>query len=119
WKKIIKIGIIQFASFLTSFYLLVPEYGTLGAAYSILLAFIITAVVSLTWNEKYIFKYLTLSALSIMSGIFLGKLIENFVTTHPLPIIFCSSAIALTIILISKCISITEIRSIAKPIIRR
>jgi O-antigen/teichoic acid export membrane protein len=61
-RKLISIGSSEIVAFLVAFLFLVPYYGTLGAAFSTLVAFICSSVLSIVWLEwismRYILPYL-------------------------------------------------------------
>ena len=67
-KRIILIGIIQLVSFLTAFYVLVPTYGSLGAAFSITIGLVVSSIPAILWLEKYIVKFVINSMLAVLAG---------------------------------------------------
>jgi len=67
-KKLILIGSTQLLTFLITFYYLVPSYGTLGAAYSILIAFVASSIPSIVWSDRHLIKYIINTCIAILVG---------------------------------------------------
>ena len=67
-RKLILIGTVQLVAFVLSFFFLVPKYGTLGAAFSILLAFTASAIPSIVWSERVIIRYIVGAGAAILAG---------------------------------------------------
>jgi O-antigen/teichoic acid export membrane protein len=110
-KKLLAVGSVRLASFLVPFFIFVPQYGSLGAAYSITISFISSAVLSLRWSERDSIRYVAASLLSIFAGVILGRIIELFVD-HAIVAILVSICTCFAVILITKCTDIGEIRKI-------
>ena len=88
-RKIITIGVIQTVGFLTSFLILVPYYGGLGAAYSILIAYTASAVYAVSLFERAEKRYIANCAIAVIIGCVSGYAI-NFMLDHSLPTIVSS-----------------------------
>ena len=71
-KRIIMIGLLQLVSFLIPFYILVPQYGNLGAAFSLMIAMILSSILAMHWLERYIVKYIINSSLAVFVGVLLA-----------------------------------------------
>jgi len=71
-KKLILVGSTQLLTFLITFYLLVPSYGTLGAAYSILIAFVASAIPSIVWSDRILIRYIINTCFAILVGWIMG-----------------------------------------------
>jgi len=71
-KKLILVGSAQLLTFLITFYFLVPSYGTLGAAYSILLAFVASAIPSIVWSDRILIRYIINTCIAISVGCIAG-----------------------------------------------
>jgi O-antigen/teichoic acid export membrane protein len=116
-RKIITIGIIQTVGFLTSFLILVPYYGGLGAAYSILIAYTASAVYAVSLFERAEKRYVANCAIAVIIGCISGYAI-NFIFDHSLPTIASSVVAASVVLLALKNTSVSEltqlIRSISK-----
>ena len=83
-RELIAIGSIQILAFLVPFWFLVPQYGTLGAAVSMLIAFVSSSIPSVLWSEKKSMRYIGNSAIAIVSGFTLGYLVGTiFDGIHP------------------------------------
>lgn len=113
-RKIIYIGLIQMAVFFAFFVALVPHHGSLGAAYSILIAFIASASFALChfeWAER---RYIVNSLVAVVVGCTSGFCI-NLILGHVLATIATSIIITSIILLALKNISITEMRQLIHP----
>jgi O-antigen/teichoic acid export membrane protein len=116
-KQITAIGLIQIFAFLLAFFFFVPQYGTFGAAISILIAYLVSSLPSIIWSRvtiNYLFRYL----LPILSGLGVSYLIRLFFTSNfPLAIILISIAITLAISIGLKNTSPHEIIAMAKRMV--
>jgi O-antigen/teichoic acid export membrane protein len=110
-RKIIAIGLIQIAGFLTSFVVLVPYYGTLGAAYSILIAYSASAAFALYWFKRPERVYIANSIVALVLGCAAGYAI-NLMLDHSLATVATSVIITSVILLALKTTSISEMRQL-------
>lgn len=116
-KQIIAIGSIHLIVFLGTFALLVPPYGTLGAAFSVLISSIVSAVPSLIWSEKgLLLRYTLRSLISIFAGLATGYAIQSLFgfTINPVIPILASLAVVILSIFSLKNTTPLEIARIAK-----
>lgn len=107
--RLLAIGIVRLASFLAIFLILVPHYGTLGAAYSVSGSLISSAILSIVWSPKSS-RYIAISIIAVLAGFLLGKAAEILADDVIFTIIVSLSA-ALAVILATKCTSIKEIKT--------
>ena len=118
-KQITVIGLFQILSFLIAFFYLVPNYGTFGAAISILIAYAASSVPSLIWSSATI-NFLSRYILPILSGILAGYLLRIFfISNNPLAIILISVMISLDVSFSLKNTSTTEIILMGKRMMRK
>jgi O-antigen/teichoic acid export membrane protein len=110
-RKIIVIGLIQAAVFLTSFVLLVPYHGSLGAAYSILIAYAASAAYALCWFEWAERRHIATTIVAIVLGCAAGYTI-NLMLHHSLTTVVTSVIITSIILLALKTTSISEMRQL-------
>ena len=110
-KKLLAVGAVRVVSFVVAFFVLVPQHGSLGAAYSITLSFISSAVLSLRWFGRDSIKYVIASIFSILAGVALGQIIEMFID-HALAAILVSICTCFALIITTKCTNIDEIRKL-------
>ena len=110
-KKLMAVGAVRVLSFLVPFFALVPQYGSLGAAYSITLSFISAAVLSLRWSDRDSIRYIAASIFSVFAGIMLGQITEMFVN-NSIAAILVSIFTCFAVIIATKCTDIGEIRKI-------
>jgi hypothetical protein len=118
FRKIIVMGCIQFAAFLIPFMIIVPIYGILGAAVSILLAYLTSSIPSLFWSNGHARKYVVNSTIATFAGILLGYAIlwAGASTIHPVMAIFASVTLTTIVTLLFKSTTPQEIREILKSI---
>jgi O-antigen/teichoic acid export membrane protein len=118
-KQITAIGIFQILSFMLAFYYLVPQFGTFGAAISILIAYIASSIPSLIWTRVTI-NFLSRHILPILSGLLAGYLMRIYIIpNNHMAIILISIAITLAVSFGLKNTSPTEIIVMAKIILGR
>jgi O-antigen/teichoic acid export membrane protein len=114
-RKIIAIGLIQIAVFLISFVVLVPYYGSLGAAYAILITYVASAAYALCWFKWAERRYIANSIVAIVLGCAAGYAID-LILDQSLAAIVTSVLITSVILLALKNTSISEMRQLVKTI---
>ena len=124
-KKIVFIGIVQMSTFILSFFLLAEHFETLGAAYSILLAFTASAIISVIWSGREMLRHTAFCCLSIIIGTIIGYVINlttanyyNYIHNIFLGLI-CSVSISIIVIFMSKNLSVSEIRRLVSETLQR
>ena len=68
YRIIISIGAIQLVALLIPFYILTPQYGTIGAAYSIIISYILTSIPLIIWSERILLQYIFKCGIAIAGG---------------------------------------------------
>jgi len=116
-RKIIVIGLIQAAVFLTSFVLLVPYHGSLGAAYSILITYSASAAFSVYWFERLQRRYIATSVIAVIIGSASGYTI-SLILDYSLIIVISSVVTTLAVVLALRNTSTSEIRQLIKSIVK-
>jgi O-antigen/teichoic acid export membrane protein len=114
-RKIIAIGIIQIAGFLTSFVVLVPYHGSLGAAYSILIAYSASAAFSVYYFERLQRRYIAASVVAVIIGWTTGYAI-SLMLDYSLATIISSVVAASAVVLALRNTSTSEIGQLIKSI---
>ncbi len=107
-KKILLVGSLRLAVFIFAFFVSVPQYGIIGAAYSILLSFAVPAVVAVILS-RISPKYIVRSLIAILVGIAAGYSISFIPTYGSAAMLLGSLAMSSLAIFLLKCISIKEI----------
>jgi O-antigen/teichoic acid export membrane protein len=118
-KKIVAIGCIHVSTFLSIFYLIVPDYGTLGAAISILFSSIFAALIAMVWLEKDLLRSLLRCLLSIVGGLLTGYTIQFLAVQNPLVIASCSVGVTLILIFLLKNTTKAEVTLIIRGLFRQ
>ena len=77
-KELLIIGSLQVFTFIVLFYLLVPVYGILGSAISMLAAFIISSMFALSRIDRVNIRYLLNSGVAILVGCVLAYILGLF-----------------------------------------
>jgi hypothetical protein len=112
-RKIIAIGVIQVSGFLISFFILVPHFGDLGAAYSILISSTASAVFAVPLFERAERRYIANSVIAVIIGSTTGYVI-NFMFEHSLLTII-SSVVATSVVLLAlRNTSVSELRQLIR-----
>jgi O-antigen/teichoic acid export membrane protein len=118
-RKLIFIGSTEILTFLVSFFLLVPRYGTLGAAFSTLIAFVSSSTLSMIWSERNSLRNIATSAIAIIAGVVSGYMIGSIVVVHPIEVFLTSIGVTLIVVFGLKNTSPNEIRQLVKAMINR
>jgi O-antigen/teichoic acid export membrane protein len=117
--KLISIGLIEIVAFLIAFFILVPHYGTVGAAFSTLIAFVSSSVLSIIWSEARSIRYIAASATAIVAGVVTNHVIDLVINVHPVMSIIITAGVSLIVVVVLKNTSADELAQIAKGIITR
>lgn len=115
--KLISIGSTEILTFLLAFFFLVPHYGTLGAAFSTLIAFVSSSILSIIWSERASIRYIVTSSVAVIIGVTSGYVLGFIAYFDPLELIMISFAITMAVVLMLKSISPSEIGQIVKSVI--
>jgi O-antigen/teichoic acid export membrane protein len=120
-RRLLTIGAILVLSFFVAFFSLVPLYGSLGAAFATLIAFICTSIPSIIWSESVVRRYLRNSVIAVISGVLVGYLIGLFLSQEISPPLraMISFAVTMSIVMGLKNTSALEIRQIVREVISR
>ena len=119
--QIIVIGSIHVIVFLSTFVLLVPTYGILGAGYSILIASIASAVTSIIWFDRGpVHRYIFTSLVSIISGLAAGYAFRLLFgsSVHPFILVLFSVSVVAIVIFGLRNTSPNEILMMARGLLR-
>jgi hypothetical protein len=112
-RKIIAIGAIQVSGFLISFFILVPHYGDLGAAYSILISSTASAVFAVSLFERAERRYIANSVIAVIIGSITGY-VFSFTLQYSLLTIILSVAATSVVLLAFRNTSISELRQLIR-----
>lgn len=119
-KSLILVGILQVVTFFASFLALVPEYGTVGAALSIFLTYLISSIVLVIRTEYDSLKYILFASLSIFIGFIAGFIMKNYFGIYPeYMVVIISVGISILVTLLSKGLTIKEAKFIMKEIFQK
>lgn len=117
-RNLISIGILEVIAFIVSFLLLVPQYGSIGAAASILIAFSASFLLTLAWSERVILRSIFVAGLSIVIGWLIPFVVKMVVEIHPIITISLSIMVTAGLIIALKNMSPHEIKYLIQEIIR-
>lgn len=118
WSRLLVIGMVQISSFLIPFYLLVPQYGILGAAASVGIAYVSSAILSIAWLEKALIRYAMSAIGAVLVGWASGSSIILVGGPAPASIILAITVTMLALFAL-RITSTTEIKQIVGAIINR
>jgi O-antigen/teichoic acid export membrane protein len=120
-RKLLLIGSIQILSFLAAFLLLVPQYGILGTAFSILIAYTASSIPVLIWSEGALKMYIAKIGIAVVAGSAPGFLLNSLVYNELGDIlgIFVSIIIILIMNIVLKNTSLVEIKQLIKIIVKK
>jgi O-antigen/teichoic acid export membrane protein len=113
-KTIVLIGLLQLGSLLIPFFILTPQYGTLGSGYSIIISYLLTSIPIIVLSERLLLRYLMNCAIALATSWSISFLLTMSLHTGnvldsllPMSLSFISS---LLLILALRNISLTEIK---------
>jgi O-antigen/teichoic acid export membrane protein len=120
-QKLLLIGSIQVSCFIGAFLLLTPQYGIVGAALSVLIAYIASSVPVLCWSDDVLRIYIAKSGLAIFVGSAVGISLGLFGFYHLTEIIAILASISIISIMniVFKNISPAEIKQLIRVTTRR
>jgi O-antigen/teichoic acid export membrane protein len=112
-------GILQTAIFFISFFMLVPNYETIGAATSILLAYLGASVLLVLTNHGS-FKSIVYSSLSVLAGFLMGYIMGTIIGfEQDLIVLISSIVVSIAVILITKSMTIKETGMLIRSILQK
>jgi O-antigen/teichoic acid export membrane protein len=119
-KMLVLNGLVQIVAFFVSFFILVPTYGTLGMAVSIFIAYLSSSLLLLILTDHKSFRYLVIACLSVLAGFIVGSVTSLIIgDEQQLLAITFSIVTSIVIIFLLKNMSISETKSLLKPLIQR
>ena len=119
-KMLILNGIVQMVAFFVGFFVLVPTYGTLGMAFSILIAYLSSSLLLLFLTDHKSFRYLAMVCLAILVGSFVGSITNMVVGNQQQLLVLISSVLTSTILIFaSNNMTILETKSLIKSLFQR
>jgi O-antigen/teichoic acid export membrane protein len=114
-KILILSGFLQMAIFFVSFFVLVPIYETIGAAFSILFAYLGSSSFLLIVTKHGSSKYIVSACLSVLAGFTMGYVLSMIISDEQqFLILICSVAVSIVVVLASKSMTIKETRLLLK-----
>jgi len=117
-KELIVMGAVLMSTFLTAFWLLVPQFQSEGASTAILIGFIITSILTLIWSERKLFKFIIIAMVAVGISSSIGYLLLS-VLYYEIIVIIITAAIAFVIVLALKLTSTTELGGFIKNVIKK
>ena len=113
-------GIVQLVIFFISFFFLVPPYETMGAAISILVAYLSSSLFLIILTDHGSFRYIISACLSVLAGFIAGYSIGIIIGhEQQFLILLCSVAVSVVVIMASKNMTIKETRFILNALLQR
>ena len=120
-RKLVSLGSIQLLALIVTFYFLVPGYGTLGAALSMFIAFVISAIISTIWLDRISAGFIARSSVAITAGVAAGYIITIVIgPIIPPPLVILIAVIVdILCILALKNTSTHELRELLQTLANR
>lgn len=117
-KELIVMGAVLMSTFLSAFWLLVPQFQSEGASTAILIGFIITSILTLIWSERKLFKFIIMAMIAVGISSSIGYLLLS-VLYYEIIVIVITAAIAFVMVLALKLTSTTELGGFIKNVIKK
>jgi O-antigen/teichoic acid export membrane protein len=119
-KLLVLSGLLQIVTFFITFLLLVPIYGTIGAAISILIAYLSSSLFLMMISGHGSFRHVFSVCLSVFAGFIVGYMINMILgNEQQYLIVIISVATSILVILASKNITIREMRFLLKAMLQK
>lgn len=119
-KTLIITGFIQIVTFFICFILIVPIYGTMGAAISILVTYTISSIFLVIISDRNSFRWILSACFSIIAGFTANYFLETIMGyQQELVITIFSAAVSVIAIFLSKSMTIKETSLLIKGIMRK
>lgn len=120
-SKLLFLGSLQIVGFIIAFFFLVPQLNATGAAISIVLSYSVSSIPALLWSERPLLRYVINAGVAILSG-WVCSFILRFILTESLftelIVVMASILVTLFVILALKNLSITEVKTILKTVMK-
>ena len=117
-KLLVLSGLLQIVTFFIAFFVLVPIYGTIGAAISILIAYLSSSLFLLILSGHGSFRHVFSVCLSVFAGFIMGYMSSMILGyEQQYLIIIISVATSILVILASKNMTIKEMRFLLKAML--
>jgi O-antigen/teichoic acid export membrane protein len=110
-RKLTAIGTIQVTSFVIPFLLFTATYGMVGAAISVLMSYILSALPCMVWSDRMLMRYVLNSIIAVTVGGGIGYAVNSSQLNSILAMAI-AVMISLSLLITLKNTSITEIRSL-------
>jgi O-antigen/teichoic acid export membrane protein len=119
-KLLVFSGLVQIVTFFISFYVLVPMYGTIGAAISILVTYLSSSLFLIILSGHGSFRHILFVCLSVFAGFIVGYMISMIPgNEQQYLIIIFSVATSILVILASKNMTIKETKFLLKAMLQK
>jgi O-antigen/teichoic acid export membrane protein len=119
-KFLILGGSVQIATFLICFFTLVPIHGSIGAAISILVAYLSSAILLIAVTDHKSFRYIIYASISVLAGFIVGYM-AGMIISHEQQflILILSVAASIVVIVASKNMTIKETKFLIKEMLQK
>jgi len=119
-KTLIITGFIQLATFFICFFITVPLYGTMGAAISILVTYIVSSIFLVIISDRNSLRWISSACFSIFAGFATNYVLGAIMGyQNELVVTAFSVTVSILAIFLSKCMTKEETSLLLKEIIRR
>ena len=113
-------GLLQIGTFFISFFVLVPIYGTIGAAISILTAYMSPSIFLIILSGHGSFRHILSVCLSVFAGFIVGQMIGLILGYEQQLLLLITSVVVSTVVIfVSKNMTIKETRILLKAFLRK
>ena len=119
-KLLVLSGLLQIVTFFIAFFVLVPIYGTIGAAISILIAYLSSSLFLMIKSGHGSFRHVFSVCLSVFAGFIVGYMISMIIgNEQQYLIIIISVATSILVIFALKNMTIKEMRFLLKAMLQK
>jgi O-antigen/teichoic acid export membrane protein len=119
-KLLVLSGILQIVTFFITFFLLVPIYGTIGAAISILIAYLSSSLFLIVLSGHGSFRHILFVCLSVFTGFIVGYMISMILGNEQQFLIMIFSVVtSIAVIFASRNMTFIETKFILKTMLQK
>ena len=115
-KMLLLSGTVQIIAFFLLFTTLVPIFGTMGAALSILAAYLSSALLLVFFTKHESFRYIIFVCISVLTGYIAGYAVGEPTGNQQFLVIICSIVVSIFVVFASRNMTIKETSFLLKSL---
>lgn len=119
-RTLILTGTVQISIFFLCFFVLVPTYEIMGAAISILVAYLSSSLLLIILTDRRSFRYVAYACLSVLAGFIVGQMTSLIVGyEQQFLIVIFSIVVSIIVIFTTKNMTVTETKFLLQAMLQK